>query len=72
MLAELERARDRAKSATVQTLDSDEKNMQLARDLKDADSKAYKIQHEKESAIRAADHEVVETKVRRQGAAGVE
>ncbi|KAK2182666.1 hypothetical protein NP493_341g01017 [Ridgeia piscesae] len=63
VLAELERARDRAKSATVQTLDSDEKNMQLARDLKDADSKAYKIQHEKESAIRAADHEVVETKI---------
>ena len=62
-LAELEHARNRAKSAKVQNLDSDEKNIQLARELKDADTKAYQIQHEKESAIRAADHEVVETKV---------
>ncbi|KAI0239743.1 hypothetical protein LSAT2_009518, partial [Lamellibrachia satsuma] len=62
-LAELEHARNRAKSAKVQTLDSDEKNIQLARELKDADTKAYQIQHEKESAIRAADHEVVETKI---------
>ena len=59
----MDRARERSNSAKVHTHDTDEKNVQLARELKDADSKAYQIRHEKDSAIRAADHEVVETKV---------